>query len=131
MNRWTTVDRVTSLEPGKCARGVRNVPNTLSILDSHFPRVPVLPGVLILGSLGELAARLLHEQTGRPWRIADAKHVRYRHFIQPGDQMDLAVEIKSFSEKEAVLTGAVRVEGKVMTQVRQFRMVPRDQRGRP
>lgn len=131
MSRWTTVDRVTALEPGKRAEGVRNVPNTLSILDSHFPRFPVLPGVMILGSLAELAGHLLQEQTGRRWRMAQARQVRYRHFIQPGDQMLLAVEIKSFSEQEAVLTGAVRVDGQVMTQARQIRMVPRDPRGRP
>ena len=130
MNRWTTVDRVVSLEPGKSAHGVRNVPNTLSILDSHFPRFPVLPGVMILGSLGELAARLLQEQTGRPWRIADAKQVRFRHFVRPGDELELAVEIKSFTDQQAVLTGVARVEGKVMTQARQIRMVPREQRGR-
>lgn len=131
MSRWTTVDRVTSLEPGKRAEAVRNVPNTLSILDSHFPRFPVLPGVMILGSLAELAARLLQEQTGRAWRMAQARQVRYRRFIQPGDQMLLTVEIKSFSEQEAVLTGAVRVDGQVRTQARQIRMVPREQRGRP
>jgi 3-hydroxyacyl-[acyl-carrier-protein] dehydratase len=130
MNRWTTLDRITSLEPGKSAQGVRNVPNTLSILDSHFPRFPVLPGVLILGSLGELAARLLQEQTGRPWRMADAKQVRFRHFICPGDEMELAVDIKSCSNQQAVLSGVVRVEGKVMTQARQIRMVPRAQQDR-
>lgn len=129
MNRWSTVDRVTSLEPGKSAHGVRNVPNTLAILDSHFPRFPVLPGVLILGSLGELAGRLLQHQTGRPWRMADAKQVRYRHFVRPGDQMELVVEIKSFSDHQAILTGVVRVEGKLMTQARQIRMVPRAERG--
>ena len=86
--------------------------------------------MLILGSLGELCARLLHEQTARPWRLAQARQVRYRRFIRPGDQMVLSVEIRSFSEQEAVLTGAVRVEGQVMTQARQLRMVPREQRGR-
>lgn len=129
MSRWATVDRVTLLEPGKRAEGVRNVPNTLSILDSHFPRFPVLPGVLILGSLAELAARLLREQTGRSWRMAYAKQVRYRHFIRPGDQMELAVEIESFSDQQVLLRGVVRVEGKVMTQARQIRMIPRGQRG--
>ena len=127
-SRWTGFDRLVDLEPGASARAVRNVPNTLAIFDSHFPRFPVLPGVLILGSLAELCARLLHEQTARPWRLAQAKQVRYRRFIQPGDQMVISVEIKSFSDQEAVLTGAVRVGGQVMTQARQLRMVPREPR---
>jgi 3-hydroxyacyl-[acyl-carrier-protein] dehydratase len=126
MGRWTTVDRVLSLEPGKGARGIRNVPNTLSILDSHFPRFPVLPGVMILGSLGELAGLLLQDQTGRPWRLAGAEQVRYRHFVQPGDQMELAVELKELSEDAAVFSATVKVEGKLMTSARQLRMVPEE-----
>jgi 3-hydroxyacyl-[acyl-carrier-protein] dehydratase len=126
MGRWSTVDRVISLEPGKGATGLRNVTNTLSILDSHFPRFPVLPGVLILGSLGELAALLLREQTGQAWRLAGAEQVRYRHFVQPGDQMQLTVDVKDVSEEAVTLTGSVSVDGKVMATARKLRMVPRD-----
>jgi 3-hydroxyacyl-[acyl-carrier-protein] dehydratase len=122
MSRWTPVDRVTSIEPGKSASGLRNVPNTLSILDSHFPRFPVLPGVLILGSLAELAAILLKEQTGRSWRLSGAEQVRYRRFVQPGDQMELTVELKDLSGDAATFTGTVRVDGKVKTTARQLRM---------
>jgi 3-hydroxyacyl-[acyl-carrier-protein] dehydratase len=126
MGRWTTVDRVISLEPGVGARGLRNVPNTLSILDSHFPRFPVLPGVMILGSLGELASMLLKEQTGRSWRLAGAEQVRYRHFVQPGDQMDLAVELKELSDDVGVFSATVKVEEKVMTTARRLRLVPEE-----
>ena len=54
-----TLDRIVSIEPGKGAKALRNVPTTLAIFDTHFPRKPVLPGVLIIGSIGELAAALL------------------------------------------------------------------------
>jgi 3-hydroxyacyl-[acyl-carrier-protein] dehydratase len=123
-SRWNTLDRIVSVEPGKEARAVRNVTNTLSIFDSHFPRFPVLPGVMILGSLGELANVLLEEQTGRRWRLAGADQIRYRHFVQPGDQMELKVELKDLGDGEAVLTGDARVDGKVVTQARRLRMAP-------
>jgi 3-hydroxyacyl-[acyl-carrier-protein] dehydratase len=119
-SRWTTVDRIVSLEPGKRACGVRNIPNTLAILDSHFPRFPVLPGVLILGSLGELAARLLAEQTGAAWRLASAEQVRFRHFVQPGDELELEVDLKELSGETAVLAATARVEDKVMTTARRL-----------
>jgi 3-hydroxyacyl-[acyl-carrier-protein] dehydratase len=123
-SRWNTLDRIVSVEPGKEARAVRNVTNTLSIFDSHFPRFPVLPGVMILGSLGELANVLLEEQTGRRWRLAGADQIRYRHFVQPGDQMELKVELKDLGDGDAVLTGDARVDGKVVTQARRLRMAP-------
>jgi 3-hydroxyacyl-[acyl-carrier-protein] dehydratase len=123
-SRWTSLDKIVSVEPGKSAVGLRNVPNTLAIFDSHFPRFHVLPGVLILGSLGELAALLLQEQTGRRWRLAGAEQIRYRHFVQPGDQMEMKVDVKEVSDDEAVLSGDVRVDGRVVTQARKLRLTP-------
>ena len=127
-SRWTGLDRIVEVESGKRACGFRNIPNTLSILDSHFPRMPVLPGVLMLGSMGELAARLLHDHTGRTWRLAGADQVRFRHFVQPGDQLDFEVELKDVSDSGAGLSGTARVAGKVMVTARRLRMVP-DRRG--
>jgi len=127
MSRWLTVDRVISMEPGKGARGIRNIPNTLAIFHSHFPRFPVLPGVLILGSMGTLAEQLLREQTGRSWRLAGAEQIRYRNFVQPGDQLELIVELQSLSDEVAVLSGSARVGDKVMTTARRLRLVPRKQ----
>jgi 3-hydroxyacyl-[acyl-carrier-protein] dehydratase len=124
MSRWTTLDRVLEIDPGKGARGVRNVPNTLSILDSHFPRFPVMPGVLILGSLAELASRLLHQRTGQRWRMARAEQVRFRHFVQPGDQMVLSVDLKEFSPTSAVFTASVKVEDRLVSTARKMHMVP-------
>jgi 3-hydroxyacyl-[acyl-carrier-protein] dehydratase len=123
-SRWTGLDRIVEMDSGKRARGFRNIPNTLSILDSHFPRMPVLPGVLMLGSMGELAARLLQEHTGRSWRLAGADQVRFRHFVQPGDQLEFEVELKDVSDSAAGLSGSARVEGKVMVTARRLRMVP-------
>ena len=121
-SRWTTLDRIVRLEPGEGAEAIRNVPNTLAIFDSHFPRFHVLPGVLILGSLGELAARLLEKETGGRWRLAKAEKIGYRHWAQPGDQMQLAVKLKERSEDGAVLSGDVKVDGRVITRARVMHM---------
>lgn len=126
VSRWTPIDRITEVELGKRAVGIRNVPNTLSILDSHFPRFPVLPGVLMLGSLGTLAGHLLQKQTGRPWKLVGAQQVRFRHFVRPGDQMEMTVEIKQMSDDVAVLTGTVRVEGRPVVTARQIRLAPQN-----
>jgi 3-hydroxyacyl-[acyl-carrier-protein] dehydratase len=129
MSRWTTLDRIVSIEPGAQATAIRNVPNTLAIFDSHFPRFPVLPGVLILGSLGELAGALLERETGHQWRLAGAERVGFRHFVQPGDQMELKVELKQRTDHEAILSGEAKVDGKVVTRARKLRAVPADAGG--
>jgi 3-hydroxyacyl-[acyl-carrier-protein] dehydratase len=116
---------VLEVEPGVRARAIRNVPNTLAIFDSHFPRFPVLPGVLILGSLGTLAATLLEADGGDTrWRLAGANAVGFRHFVGPGDQMEIAVELKERSDGAALLAGDVKVDGKLVTRARRLRMAP-------
>jgi 3-hydroxymyristoyl/3-hydroxydecanoyl-(acyl carrier protein) dehydratase len=82
-----------------------------------------MPGVLILGSLGALAAELLEQETGQKWKLAGADRVGFRHFVQPGDTMELSVQLKSREGDEAVLSGEVKVDGKVVTRARKLRAV--------
>lgn len=121
--KLVALDRVLAVEPGECARALRNVPNTLSFFDSHFPLRPVLPGVLVLGSMGELARELLARSPGGVWRLAGAERVRYRQFVRPGDQMEIEVRMREQTSGEAVLGATVRVEDKVVTTARALRMV--------
>jgi 3-hydroxyacyl-[acyl-carrier-protein] dehydratase len=123
-SRWTTLDRIVSVEPGTGAVALRNVPNTLSIFDSHFPRFPVLPGVLILGSLGALGSILLERETEHAWQLVGADKVGFRHFVQPGDQLRLSVTIKERTAEGAVGSGEVEVEGKIVTRARRLRFAP-------
>jgi 3-hydroxyacyl-[acyl-carrier-protein] dehydratase len=121
--RWTTLDRIVRIGDGE-AVAVRNVANTMAIFDSHFPRFNVLPGVLILGSMGTLCAELLHEQTGQRWRLAGADRVGFRRFVQPGDELELTVKLKDLGEQEATLTGEASVDGTVVTRARKLRAIP-------
>jgi 3-hydroxyacyl-[acyl-carrier-protein] dehydratase len=120
---WATLDRVVRVTEDE-AEAIRNVPNTLAIFDSHFPRFHVLPGVLILGSLGTLCGELLEQRTGRPWRLAGAQRVGFRHFVQPGDQLVLTVKLRDLADAEATLTGEATVDGNVVTRARVLRAIP-------
>lgn len=121
--RWTTLDRIVRAGEGE-AVAIRNVPGTLAIFDHHFPRFHVLPGVLILGSLGTLCAELLERETGRAWRLAGADRVGFRHFVQPGDRLELTVKLRDLGESEAVLSGEASVDGNVVTRARRLRASP-------
>jgi 3-hydroxyacyl-[acyl-carrier-protein] dehydratase len=122
---WTTIDRMVRVEDEE-AEAIRNVPNTLAIFDSHFPRFHVLPGVLMLGSLGTLCAELLEQRTGKRWRLAGADRVAFRHFVQPGDQLVLNVKLKDLGDGEATLSGEASVDGKVVIRARKLRAMAVD-----
>jgi 3-hydroxyacyl-[acyl-carrier-protein] dehydratase len=124
MDRLTALDQILRLEPGKGATAARNIPQTLSIFDTHFPNFPVLPGVLLLGSLARLGTTLLETQTGRPWRLSAVEGIRFRHFAQPGDRLELSVEVGEVTDDLATMTGSVRADGRAITTARRLTFVP-------
>lgn len=111
MSQSSTIDRVLSVN-GVEGRAVRNVPNTLTVLATHFPRFPVLPGVMILDSVVELATCV----AGRGWQLDRAERLTFRHFVRPGDQMEIVVRILERSPEVVAVSGNVSVAGRsVMT----------------
>lgn len=118
MKQWFTFDHILELQTGKRARAICSIPSTLALFETHFPRFPVLPGVLILDCLADLALCLLREQTAQLWRVQQIEQARFRHFVQPGDQMQLAVELKTVEGMHAHLSGKALVQGQCMADVR-------------
>ena len=119
MSFWHGIDTIVVMENGRRAPALCNVPNTLEVFNTHFPRFPVLPGVLILESVSQLASSLLAE-TGRSWHLQKACQVRFRRFVQPGCQMEIEVEMVHLEDTTALLCGVVKVDQRVMTTVRQL-----------
>ena len=127
MPQLTGVDRVTELVPGVSARGVRGVGGTMDLLDDHFPDFPVLPGVLLLGSLAELAA-IVEESAAEnqpgdageapALQLGGATRVQFRTFVRPGDVLQL--EVKRTGEK--TYRASASVEGKSVMKVNALRL---------
>jgi 3-hydroxyacyl-[acyl-carrier-protein] dehydratase len=112
---------VLTVDPGRAATAVRNIPGTLTIFDSHFPRFPVLPGVLLLDSMAQLAALALGFSTGQ-WRLTRAEAVRFRHFVRPGDQTELAVRVLDTTTTTGDCDARVTVDGRLVATARRLRL---------
>ncbi|WP_455354112.1 3-hydroxyacyl-ACP dehydratase FabZ family protein [Streptomyces sp. SYSU K217416] len=119
----TALDEILDVVPGKRAVAVRNVAGTLRVFDSHFPRFPVLPGVLILDDIVR-TARLAAPPAphGSGWTLAEVRRVRYRHFAQPGDRLEISVQVTETTETSFTVKAAVGVAGRDITTVRQLRL---------
>jgi 3-hydroxyacyl-[acyl-carrier-protein] dehydratase len=110
-------DRVVELEPGSHAVALRNVPGTLSVFDTHFPRQPILPGVLLLEDMAALAAAAAGEAPW-PWRLHRVKGLRFRHFVCPGDQVELTARLTARAHDTAVVRATARVDARTVATVR-------------
>ncbi|MGW3632691.1 3-hydroxyacyl-ACP dehydratase FabZ family protein [Streptomyces sp. NPDC005122] len=113
-------DRLLELAEGERAVAVRNVPATLPCFTAHFPRHPVLPGVLLLESLAALARAAAGPGA---WHLAGVRGVRFKHFVGPGDQVHLTVEVSEHSPQRTECRATARVEGRVVATVRALTLV--------
>jgi 3-hydroxyacyl-[acyl-carrier-protein] dehydratase len=105
------LDRITSLESGVRATGVRAVSLSDDVFTEHFPGNPVLPGVYLLEGLAQTAGVLLWESS-RHARIAvmvSVDRARFPAFARPGDSVQFEVEIESLEEQVARVRAAATV----------------------
>lgn len=92
------VDKITELEIGKRAVGIKNVTANEEFFNGHFPQYPVMPGVLILESaaqIGAVALLSMEEYKGRIALFAGVDKLRFRYQVRPGDVIVTEVELIS------------------------------------
>ncbi len=107
------VDRITDYDDSHVT-GYKNVTINEPFFQGHFPGDPIMPGVLILESMGQVASvlvavRLGREQTGKIAFLAGIDKARFRKPVRPGDRLVTKAELTRLRG----LTGKVRVEGYV------------------
>jgi len=89
------IDRVVEIDGDRRAVGLKNVSINEPFFQGHFPAQPIMPGVLILESLAQLAGILLAqklEHTGKVAVLLSMDNVKFRRAVLPGDQLILEAE---------------------------------------
>ena len=93
------IDRVLECEPGKRIVALKNVTINEPHFPGHFPRRPVMPGVLILVAMAQAAAILVFRTLNvKPdekavYLYAGIDNARFKRPVEPGDQLALEVHI--------------------------------------
>ncbi len=123
------VDRIVEFEAGKRAVGIKNVTINDYFFKGHFPGRPVMPGVLILEAMAQVAGILLlskREHRGKLAFFMGIDRVRFRKPVLPGDQLHLEVQAGKLRTKTGEVIGRALVEGKVVAEaVLMFALVER------
>lgn len=93
------VDRVLEVESGKRIKALKNVTINEEFFNGHFPKYPVMPGVLIIEALAQ-AAGILSFCSSDPlpdentlYFFAGIDNARFKRQVVPGDQLILVVEL--------------------------------------
>lgn len=112
---FALVDKVIEVIPNKRIVGVKCVSKNEDFFNGHFPGQPVMPGVLQLEALAQLAGVILNTaegvEDGTIGLFGSADGVKWKKPVVPGDQLVMEVEIKKMNLK----FGIIKASGKGYT----------------
>jgi 3-hydroxyacyl-[acyl-carrier-protein] dehydratase len=93
------VDRVLECTPGESIRAIKNVTVNEPFFTGHFPERPVMPGVMILEALAQVAGVLAYAtlrkvpNANTRFYFAGIDGCRFRRPVEPGDQLILTAKV--------------------------------------
>jgi 3-hydroxyacyl-[acyl-carrier-protein] dehydratase len=124
------VDRVLEVEPGKNIVALKNVTINEPFFPGHYPHHPVMPGVLIVEAMAQVAAILSFKTMGAlpsddsVYYFVGIDEARFKRPVGPGDQVIFRVAIESTRRgiwkyvATAEVDGKIVAEGKLMATLR-------------
>lgn len=110
------VDRIVDGEAGEWARGIKCVSVADPAFMGHFPQYHVMPGVLIIEALAQVAAVAmlsLPQNSGRIGFLGSVNKARFRRQVTPGDVLELECTILKQKGPVAVAEAKATVGGQL------------------
>jgi 3-hydroxyacyl-[acyl-carrier-protein] dehydratase len=115
------VDRVLEVEQGKRIVAIKNVTMNEPFFQGHFPGFPVMPGVLIIEAMAQVAAIMAYLASGNDSNekvsyFMAIDNARFRKPVKPGDT--LRIEIETIFHKRGIwsVAGKTYVGDALMTE---------------
>jgi UDP-N-acetylglucosamine acyltransferase len=112
------VDAVTRHEPGHRLVAVKNVTVNEEFFQGHFPGTPLMPGVLMIEALTQVATLLLAEcdlDDGRAW-LRGVDNAKFRRQVVPGDRLELDVTLGRRRGQIVRAAAVASVDGHVVSE---------------
>ena len=94
--KFLLIDAITDVVPGKRLGAVKALSRAEEYLADHFPKRPVMPGVLMLEVMVQAAAwldRLTTDYAHSMVLLREARNIKYGHFVTPGEILTVDVKI--------------------------------------
>jgi 3-hydroxyacyl-[acyl-carrier-protein] dehydratase len=113
--RYLLVDRILEWKAGETIKGIKNVAMTEDFLEFHFPRNPIMPGVLLIEAFSQLSGWLEAASSDlENWfHLTKVRQCKFYGFAFPGDRVDLEVHrLPESTEGKAVYSGVAKVGDK-------------------
>ena len=113
------VDRILELEPERIV-GIKNVTINEPFFVGHFPDFPVMPGVLIVEAMAQVAGVLVLSQIpdrkNKLVLLASVEQAKFRRPVRPGDQLRIEMKLTRRKSSIAKMNGVATVDGVVVAE---------------
>ncbi len=107
------VDKIIEFEEGgDRIVGIKNLTFNELFFQGHFPDNPVMPGVLQLEAMAQVAGVLLNSREGNDGKVAffmSINNAKFRRVVAPGDQLRIEIEVDRMRSRMASVKGKAYV----------------------
>ena len=114
------VDRILELEPDKRIVGLKNVTINEQFFQGHFPGAPVMPGVLIIESMAQVAGVLIYrdlpDKEKKLIYFSGIDSAKFRRPVLPGDQLLVEMQLLNRRNNFGKMQGRATVDGKLVAE---------------
>ena len=113
--RYLLIDHITGFTPGESITGIKNVAMSEDFLEFHFPKNPIMPGVMLLEAMTQLTGWLeaVSSDFNNWFLISRINRCNFYGFAFPGDQVLLELSfVSSTDDGKRVYKGLASVAGK-------------------
>ncbi|HOK46203.1 MAG TPA: 3-hydroxyacyl-ACP dehydratase FabZ [Bryobacteraceae bacterium] len=112
------VDSIVELEPDRIV-GIKNVTINEPFFVGHFPEFPVMPGVLIVEAMAQVAGVLVLKSLETRQKVvflASIEQAKFRRPVVPGDQLRIEMKVSKRKSFVAKMHGTATVDGVVVAE---------------
>ncbi|MCA9224187.1 MAG: beta-hydroxyacyl-ACP dehydratase [Planctomycetales bacterium] len=112
--RFRQLDKITLIEPNVRIEAVRILRADEDYLADHFPKFPVMPGVLMLEAMYQASAWLVRSSedfANSVVLLREARNVKYADFVEPGETLVVSADIIKQDERHTTLKAQGTVDG--------------------
>ncbi len=113
------VDRIIGFEGDTKCRGLKNLTMNELFFQGHFPNHPVMPGVLQVEAMAQVASIVMLRQPGNANKIGyfmSADKVKFRRPVVPGDTLIIEAELTKMRGAIGQAVARCLVNGEVVSE---------------